>query len=122
MRTSVYPRVVKIISECSTRIRVIDSETYKVHNIVINGQLRQYADKTLTLRKSKEYGRYQRERTWMISQFEIEKAFKKYCKKHPSVKARVKNSVNSLTPTDVEQIIKIASYDMINLRLVTVLK
>ena len=55
MRTSVYPRVVKIISECSTRIRVIDSETYKVHNIVINGQLRQYADKTLTLRKSKEY-------------------------------------------------------------------
>lgn len=122
MRISIYERVVEIILECCTWIEVKDYNSYMEHHIVINGKLRKYVDRTLMLRCPHKRGSKKKEQIWMIPKLEIEKAFKIYCKKHPTLKSRVKNDINNLRPTDVEQIIKIASYGVIELRLVAVFK
>ena len=109
MNTKTYYHIADIIQRNRTWIKVVDTERLVEMRIIQDGNLRTLYYRSLTLQS------FQRKRMWKISEYDIGQGLASLCRKDPTAVKRCKQ--NALTLSDVEYIIKIASFGIIRLEL-----
>ena len=115
MNTKTYYHIADIIQKNRTWIKVVDTERLVEMRIIQDGNLRTLYYRSLTLQSFREHENIQRKRMWKISEYDIGQGLASLCRKDPTAVKRCKQ--NALTLSDVEYIIKIASFGIIRLEL-----
>lgn len=115
MNPKTYYHIADIIQRYRTWIKVVDTERLVEMRIIQDGNLRTLHYRSLTLQSFREHDNIQRKRVWQISEYDIGQGLASLCRKDTSATLRCKQ--NALTLSDVEHIIKIASFGIIRLDL-----
>ncbi len=109
--------IVNIINDHHTWIKVADDNLYTDRLINTNGQHVRYACRTLVLESCYMNGKYRKGSKWFISEHELKGAMIEYRKQNKSFQERTKEAPTAITAKDVERIVLIATYGIVNLDL-----
>lgn len=115
MNSKTYYHIADIIQRYRTWIRVVDTERIVEMRIIQDGSLRTLQFRSLTLQSLREHDNIQRRRIWQICEYDIGQGVASLCRKDPSAAHRCEQ--NALTLSDVEYIIKKASFGILKLDL-----
>ncbi len=117
MRSDIYRRIVFLIDENRTWIRIDNADQYDVGSINIAGRQMSCVCRTLTLRSLFRYGQYRKGTVWRIPETELDLALNKLRKQDESFARRLKQGAEHICFEDVNAIILSATYGIINLEL-----
>lgn len=118
MRNTIYRQMVYCINMYRTWIKVEDENLYKEQVIPRGNRIDYLVSRILLLQAYKDHGTFSKGKTWMIPEYELDRALATYRKQNPSFKARMKKGGSYLSAEDTENIIRMASYGVIQLELV----
>ncbi len=109
--------IANIINDHHTWVKVADPNLYMEHLININGRQVRCACRTLVLESCCRNGKYRKGSKWFISEHELKGAMIEYRKQNKSFQERTNKVPTAITAKDVEHIILIATYGVVNLDL-----
>ena len=118
MRNTLYRQIVYCINAYRTWVEVVDDKLYKEHVISRSDRTDYLVSRTLVLRVFKANGTYAEGTTWTVPEHELDKALATYRKEDRSFKQRIAKAAMYLTAGDAEAIIRLATYDIVRLKLV----
>ena len=118
MRNTIYRQLVFCIDTYRTWIEVADDNLYKEYVIKRRTRTDYLVSRTLVRRASKDPPTYNRGKTWIVPEHDLEKALATYRKQDASFKTRIKKGDSYLSARDAEAIIRLATYGVIRLELV----
>ncbi len=119
MRPSLYRQIIHWIEEYQTWIEVVDDNLYREYAIFRNGRADCFVSRMLVLRAYKKNGAHVQGMTWIIPEYELDKALATYRKQDRTFRQRIKKADVGLTPKDAEAIIRLATYGIVRLELMT---
>lgn len=117
MRNTIYRQIVYYIDAHRTWIEVADDKLYKEYVVSRNDRTDYLVSRTLVLRAIKTDGAYSKGMSWTIPEYELDKALADYRKRNCTFKFRLQKRASCLTAEDVENIIRLATYGIIHLKL-----
>lgn len=118
MRNTLYRQIVYCINAYRTWVEVADDNLYKEHVISRSDRTDYLVSRTLVLRVFKANGIYAEGTTWTVPEHELDKALATYRKEDRSFKQRIAKAAMYLTAGDAEDIIRLATYGIVRLKLV----
>ena len=118
MKESTYKRIIDLIDECGTWIKVADDNAYKVCRIrLANGISTLGVCPVLVLRSQRAAASYHIGQLWEIARDELDHAVTTLKKREPDFRIRLQLGDDQLTAADAEEIIRLASHETILLNL-----
>ncbi len=117
MNDKIYMRIVSIICEYHSWIRVADHKLYMEHFISLDDTVVSCTCRTLVLEACLACYPYRQGHKWYIPDIELKAALVKYGKKNKGFKERINDNVMAMTKEDVEDIINIATDGLVHLNL-----
>lgn len=119
MRTDILKRIASMINEYRSWIEVTDYRQYKEFTYEKRGVLYRTVCRQLELTAFRTSPGHRRHQCWLIPEYELDIALAAYRKQYERTHEGVRLSRANLKPKDVEVIILMASYNLVNLRLVS---
>lgn len=117
MRDTLYRQMVHCINVYRTWIEVADDNFYKEHIISRAERTDYLVSRTLVLRAFKTNGTHTKGTTWAVPEYELDKALAIYRKQDRTFRQRIKKAAIYFSPKDAEIVIRLATYNIVQLEL-----
>lgn len=117
MRSDIYRRIVFLIDEHHTWIKVDNANQYDVCDIKLAERRVPCVCRTLALRSLFRYGQYPKGSIWQIPERELDLALNKLRKNNKGFAKRLKQGAENISYSDVNALVQSATYGIINLEL-----
>lgn len=117
MRSDIYRRIVFLIDEHHTWIKVDNANQYDVCDVKLAERRVPCVCRTLALRSLFRYGQYPKGSIWQIPERELDLALNKLRKNNKGFAKRLKQGAENISYSDVNALVQSATYGIINLEL-----
>lgn len=117
MRSDIYSRIVFLIDEYRTWIRVDDANRYDVRTVKVANRQMPCMCRTLALRSIFRYRQYRKGTIWTIPETELDDALNRLKKHDKGFATRLKSGAANILYMDVNAIVQYATYGIIDLEL-----
>ena len=117
MRSDIYSRIVFLIDEYRTWIRVDDANRYDVRTVNVADRQKHCLCRTLALRSIFRYRQYRKGTVWTIPEAELDIALNSLKRRDKGFAKRLKLGADNILYEDVNVIVQSATYGIINLEL-----
>lgn len=117
MRSDIYRRIVFLIDEHHTWIKVDNVNQYDVCAVKLAERRVPCVCRTLALRSLFRYGQYPKGSIWQIPERELDLALNKLRKNNKGFAKRLKQGAEHISYSDVNTLVQSATYGIINLEL-----
>lgn len=117
MRSDIYSRIVFLIDEYRTWIKVDDANHFDVCSVNLDERQFPCVCRTLALRSMFRYRHYRKGTTWLIPETELDLALNRLKQRDRKFAKRLKSGVEHIGYRDVNTLVQSATYGIINLEL-----